>query len=261
MYKLFIADDQFIIIQGLKKLLNWEAMNVEIIGDATKGDEAEKLILALKPAIAILDIRMPGKSGLDILHSIKEHSLETKVIFLSAYEEFEYARDALKSGAQDYLTKPVNKEKLREAVMAVLKQIDNDTAVKAAMVQAGRAARNFSPGFSLANLLKTIDNEQIRQVIAYMNEHYAENISLETMAKRANMNPYYFSVFFNKASGIHFKDCLSTIRLEHAREILDRENINTLDLAGLVGYEDPRHFARIFKKTFGLSPKEYKSKS
>jgi YesN/AraC family two-component response regulator len=262
MYKLFIADDQFIIIQGLKKLLNWQSLGIEIIGDAVKGDEAEKLILSLKPDIAVLDIQMPGKSGLDILHDIKRHGLATKVIFLSAYEKFEYAQDALKSGASDYLTKPISKEKLREAVTNAIKRINEETAVKTAMVQAGRARRARGESeedgeFSLTRLLQSVDNEQIRQIIMYMNERFAENISLEKMAKRANMNPYYFSVFFKKSAGLHFKDCLTNIRLEHARDILDREDVKTYDLASMVGYEDPRHFAKVFKKAFGVSPKEY----
>jgi two-component system response regulator YesN len=263
MYKLFLADDEKIIIQGLKKLLDWAALDIEISGEATNGRDAEEKILESGPDLAILDIRMPLRSGLDILHAIKSHKLETKVIFLSAHEEFGYVRDALESGAQNYLTKPVDRTKLLQAVKAVLRQIDSDVSARFALEKvqhmekendpAGKAAR-----FSVDDFLKSVDNEQIRRIIVYMDEHYGENISLERIARMAYMNPYYFSVFFKKNTGMNFKECLTRIRLEHAITLLDREDIKTYELAGQVGFNDPRYFSELFKKIYGKTPLEYK---
>jgi YesN/AraC family two-component response regulator len=262
-YKLFLADDEMIIINGLKKLLDWTALDIEIAGEATNGRDAEEQILESRPDLAILDIRMPLRSGLDILHAIKNRQLETKVIFLSAHEEFGYARDALESGAQNYLTKPVDKEKLFQAVKAVLRRIDSDVSARDAMEKVQHMEKeNNPPGkeirFSVDDFLKSIDNEQIRRIIVYMNEHYGENISLDRIAKMAYMNPYYFSVFFKKTTGRNFKECLTRIRLEHAITLLNQEDIKTYELAERVGFSDPRYFSELFKKIYGKTPLEYK---
>ncbi|MDR0656530.1 MAG: response regulator [Treponema sp.] len=264
MYKLFIADDETIIIQGLKKILDWSSLNIEISGEASNGKIAEENILALNPDLVILDIRMPLRSGLDILHSIKNKAMDTQVIFLSAYEEFIYVQDALESGAQNYLTKPVDKKKLLKAVKTALKQIDLNNAAKAAMekiLQIEKEQTAINPGsvdFSIDEFIKSIKNEQIRYILAFMNEHYAENITLERIAKMAYMNPYYFSVYFNKNTGLHFKECLTRIRLVHAIKLLEMKDIKTYEVAEMVGFTDPRYFSELFKKIYHKTPSEYK---
>ncbi|MDR2433341.1 MAG: helix-turn-helix transcriptional regulator, partial [Treponema sp.] len=72
------------------------------------------------------------------------------------------------------------------------------------------------------------------------------------------MNPFYFSVYFKKNSGIRFKDCLTRIRMEHALNILREEDIETWELAERVGFQDPRYFSGLFKKIFGKTPTKYK---
>jgi len=84
MYKLFIADDEVIILRGLKKILDWEALNIEIVGEALNGQDAEDFIITNEPDLAILDIRMPLRIGLDILHTVREKNLRTRVLFGSA---------------------------------------------------------------------------------------------------------------------------------------------------------------------------------
>lgn len=264
MYKLFIADDEKIIIQGLKKLLDWNSLNIDIAGESTNGEDAENLIMTIIPDIAILDIRMPMRTGLDILHTINKKQIPTKVIFLSAYEEFRYARDALESGAHNYLTKPVAKEKLREAVESALRHIEDEKSARIAIERITRIDResginaNTGGEFDISRLMRAVDNIQIRRVLQHMNEHFAENISLERVAKIAYMNPYYFSVYFKKNTGLHFKECITKIRLEHAAALLRSTDIKTYELAKMAGFTDPRYFSELFKRIYGRTPLEYK---
>jgi two-component system response regulator YesN len=264
MYKLFLADDETIIIQGLKKILDWSSLNIEISGEASNGKSAEERILALNPDLAILDIRMPLRSGLDILHSIKEMAMDTQVIFLSAHEEFIYVQDALESGAQNYLIKPVDKNRLLKAVQAALRQIELNSTAKAAIEKVSQMEKEqaaVNPGgidFSICEFIRSIKNEQIQHILIFMNEHYAENITLEKVAKMAYMNPYYFSVYFNKNTGLHFKECLTRIRLEHAVSLLKKKDLKTYEVAEMVGFTDPRYFSEVFKKIYLKTPLEYK---
>lgn len=116
MYRIVIADDEPLIIRGLRKMMDWEGMNTEIVGDALDGDQLMELLEQAKPDIVISDISMPGKSGLDVIREVKERELNTKVIFMSGFQEFDYAKAAVTYGAVDYLLKPVTVEELEKAI-------------------------------------------------------------------------------------------------------------------------------------------------
>lgn len=124
MIQAILADDEGIILKGLKKLIDWERLGVEIVGEARDGEEALELIQKKAPQLVVSDIAMPGLSGLEMLRQISSQRLDTKVIFVSGYQEFAYAKDAVRYGAVDYLLKPVEQEELERAVRKALSQID-----------------------------------------------------------------------------------------------------------------------------------------
>jgi two-component system response regulator YesN len=267
MYKLYIADDELIIINGLKKLLNWQDLQCEIVGESNNGKKAEEEIVKLKPDIAILDIRMPFRSGLQILKTINEHELHTKVVFLSAYAEFDYAQEALNLGAANYLTKPVNSAKLETAVKEAVKHIEADANAREALDRVKRMEINQNPGSfewgrnTIKDFIRVQPDEQIRKILLYMSDHCAEDITLKKIASIAYMNPFYFSVFFKKNVGIKFKECLTRIRMERAMSIFLKENLKTWELGEMVGFTDPQYFSSLFKKYYGKTPMEIKKKS
>jgi two-component system response regulator YesN len=123
--RLLIADDEPVIIRGLRRLLPWGEMGFEIVGEAYDGLELRRMLDVARPDVILSDINMPGLTGIDILREINENGRNIKVIFISAYQEFSYAQDAVKFGAIDYLLKPVDKERLQE-VMRKIKRLIGD---------------------------------------------------------------------------------------------------------------------------------------
>lgn len=121
MYKIVVADDEPIIIRGLKKLVNWEDINAEIVGEAENGKKLMELIEEVRPDIVISDIAMPQGTGLDVIRDIREKNINTQVIFMSGFQEFSYARAAIQYGAVDYLLKPVGADELKESVVKAQK--------------------------------------------------------------------------------------------------------------------------------------------
>lgn len=117
MYKLFIADDEELIVEGLCSAIPWRENGIEVCGTAYDGIEAERLIKELSPDIILTDIRMPGLSGLDLIGRIKTVLPDSKLIIISAYEDFEYAQRALREGALDYLIKPIDKQAVLDTVL------------------------------------------------------------------------------------------------------------------------------------------------
>ena len=130
MYKLFIADDEAIIREGLRCLLDWETLGFTIAGEAANGDAALQFLLSETPDLVLLDIRMPGMSGLDVVRIAREHGYDGKVVILSGYSDFNYARTAIRYGVLSYLTKPIDEDELLEIVTQIRNQLDSDASAR-----------------------------------------------------------------------------------------------------------------------------------
>ncbi len=122
-----LADDEPIILKGLSKLLPWSELGIDIVGYAYDGRELLELMGLHKPDIVISDISMPHFTGIDVIKEAKRMQLPSKVIFISAYQEFSYAKDAIVYGAAEYLIKPIKKSDLENAVNKVLSLIHEET--------------------------------------------------------------------------------------------------------------------------------------
>ncbi len=126
MYRVVIADDEPLIIRGLRKMMDWEKLNVQVTGDAKDGEQLLAVLEKDSPDIVISDISMPGKSGLDVIREIKERGLDTKVIFMSGFQEFDYAKSAVTYGAVDYLLKPVTVEEMEKAIRSAQEMLEKE---------------------------------------------------------------------------------------------------------------------------------------
>ncbi|MNM09146.1 putative response regulatory protein [compost metagenome] len=134
MIRVLLADDEPIIIRGLKKLISWDSLGLEIVGEALDGKELMALIDSCNPDLIISDISMPGYTGIDIIQEIHHSGRPIKVVFISAYQEFAYAQQALQYGAIDYLVKPVNTGQLEEVMaraVSVIRQESKEEQDKA----------------------------------------------------------------------------------------------------------------------------------
>ncbi|MGS2776144.1 response regulator [Robertmurraya sp. GLU-23] len=122
MYKLLIVDDEKIVIEGLKLVVNWQEHQIEIVGSASDGEEALKEIMNKKPDIVLVDIRMPKLNGLDLIQETKALNLDTVFIILSGYSKFDYAKRAIQLEAIDFLVKPIEVEEIVHSIKkAILK--------------------------------------------------------------------------------------------------------------------------------------------
>ena len=124
MRTVLIADDEPLIVSGLSEHIDWQAMDCRVAAAASNGEEALRFIEALNPDILLTDIVMPGLSGLDLAERIRQQGRHTEVILLSTYDHFEYAREALRIGVCDYVLKPIEIDRLREAVRKASRRLD-----------------------------------------------------------------------------------------------------------------------------------------
>jgi two-component system response regulator YesN len=121
--RMIIADDEYNVREGLKEVVPWDELGIEIIGDAADGQEAFDLCLALKPDILLTDIRMPMMDGLEAAIKLKELADPVRLIIISGAQDFNYAKTALSLNADGYILKPIKLPELLETVRKVVDSI------------------------------------------------------------------------------------------------------------------------------------------
>lgn len=120
----YIADDEIAIRNGLKCIIDWESLDFTCCGEASNGEDALQDILKLRPDLVLLDIRMPRMTGLSAVSSLRAQGYDGHVIILSGYSNFKYAQEAIRSGVDFYLTKPIDEDELYDAIVHIKEQLD-----------------------------------------------------------------------------------------------------------------------------------------
>lgn len=124
MYKALLVDDEYMILKGLKKIIDWEECQVEIIGTANSGKQALDFVEEHEVDIVITDITMPVLSGIEFIHEARNRGFTFEFIVLTGYEEFEYAQKSVQLGATNYLLKPIDKIELEKSVRDVVEKLE-----------------------------------------------------------------------------------------------------------------------------------------
>jgi len=128
MYKLIIVDDEYSTRNGLKICIHWFDYGIEVAGEAENGNKGLELADRVRPDIVLTDVKMPGMDGIEMVKRLKERHPDTKIVFISGYDDIEYLKSAMKMDAVDYILKPVNLQELTtviEKIMAMSKREEN----------------------------------------------------------------------------------------------------------------------------------------
>ncbi|WP_337102204.1 response regulator transcription factor [Paenibacillus sp. YIM B09110] len=131
MLKAVLFDDEFIVLKGLIKLINWAECGVELVATAKDGLSALEAFRTHRPDIVITDIRMPGMDGLELIETIRSEAPETMCIVFSGYNEFEYVKKAIHLGVIDYLEKPITLEKIKDGIRKAVARIQEHSEMSA----------------------------------------------------------------------------------------------------------------------------------
>ena len=124
MRTILIADDEPLIVTGLSQRVDWAQLNCRVVGTAPNGAAAMRLLDEMDPDILLTDIVMPGATGLELAAYVKQKRRRTRIILLSTYDHFDYAREGIRMGVCDYILKPIDLDKLREAVEKAMEELD-----------------------------------------------------------------------------------------------------------------------------------------
>jgi len=145
MYRVFLAEDEILERENYRESWIWKDSEFTLCGDAANGKDAWEQLQSKNIDILVTDIRMPFMDGLELSRLVREHMPEIKIIILSGYSEFKYARQALEIGVTDYIVKPIKSSQLLETMQKVVKQIDAERSIKKDIVRLQKQAELNRP--------------------------------------------------------------------------------------------------------------------
>ena len=296
MLRLLIADDEVIERKVLYKTLQKNVGDQCVIFQAENGRQALRVYEEEKIQIAILDIEMPGINGIEAAQKIREKDKECCIIFLTAFDEFSYAKKAITVRALDYLLKPYDEQELMLVVEEAMRlaaefqanrqeagyqanrpasgyqanrpasgyQASRPAAGHQASQPAGPGQKNELPETGLSVGHDKEDGGQVRlSKVTEMISHYIETnymcaISMQDLARHMNYSEAYLCKLFKQCFNKNFTSYLTEYRVVEAKRMLAMPTVNVKDIGRAVGYSDSNYFAKVFKRITGQSPTEYR---
>lgn len=229
MTKVLIVDDESPVREAVKLLGEWERFGVTTLLEAKNGLEAKMLIEQEQPALILSDIQMPHCDGVELMEWVHDHASSSKLVVLTGYDEYSYMRRAIQYGSFDYLLKPIDPDVL------------NDTLARA-----------------LTDVVVESSEDPIAQIGTFIEQHFAEELSLQGMSERFYLSREYISRRFKQQYGVNLSEYVLTIRMNEAKRLLETSRQRIYEVAQAVGFSDDKYFRKVFKKQVGVTPNEFR---
>ena len=239
MYNVMIIDDERAIRNLLRITIEKENPDLFIAGEAASGIEAINTIDIYRPDIAFVDIRMPFMDGIEFSKLAMKRYPKLKIIILTAFNDFEYARQCIGIGVCEYLLKPISREEIREVLVKLMKEIKEEEPEE----EWDEEIENSSS--SILKMKEYIENN-------YQNPE----INLTSIAQKYGFNSSYLSRMFKNKTGIGLNDFLTQCRMEKAVNSARKGKLMYIT-AKEVGIPDPNYFSKCFKKYTGKKYSDY----
>ena len=238
-YSIMIVEDEYLVRQGISSLVNFKKFNMQVIGEAENGLEAWEKIQAECPDIILTDINMPKMNGIKLAQLAREQYPQLHIIFLTGYDDFDYALSAVKLGADDYLLKPFSREDVEAMLIKVKEKLDREKKQQ-----------------QVHELVEKAEFSDLEQAI---HDRLADTeLSLKSLSFQLGFNSSYLSVLIKKELGLPFQDYLIQERMKRAKLLLLTTDLKVYEIAEQVGFEDMNYFSQRFKQIVGVTPRQFK---
>jgi two-component system, response regulator YesN len=205
--------------------------------------------------LALLDIKLPDISGIEVLKEIKKTKPCVPAIIMTAYGNEHVAVKAFRCGARDYIKKPFSSDEL-------LRRIDFCLSLNIVEQAKHRKVLTNEADEFAADLVSRTKagrkNCNLQQALNYIHNNFSTDISLDRVARTAGISKYHFSRLFKEMTGLTYQSYLNRVRIEQAKKLLNDDALSITDTGCAVGYSDLTHFERIFKKLTGNTPSQFR---
>ncbi len=244
MYRALIVEDEDLMREYLEKTLSTICTEWYAADTAVDGQEAIEKIEESHFDGIITDIRMPVMDGLAMSKAIREKHPQMPILIVSGYNEFDYARKAVRLNIFDYLLKPIDEQELAAALSAMA-------------IQAGK--KQQSELIEEENEYVNENTDGLAQrALSYIQQHFSDPISLTSVAEEIGVSPAYLSTVFHREIGTSYSRTLLKFRMEEAARQLRQTNQKVQQIAQNVGFFSAKHFTHVFREYYHCSPMEFR---
>jgi two-component system response regulator YesN len=245
--KALLVDDETKIIQNLQIVISWQKLGIDVVGHAGNGLQALSAVKAYDPDIILCDIRMPVMDGIAFLRELRAYGSKAKVIMLTGYQEFEYARSVIKYQVREYFLKPIDYDELESLLSDIAREVRLSGA-------------NTDPLFSPETDGKRTSQMLMTSAKDYIERKLSSDLGIDEIADYVNISPSYFTILFKQCYGKTFLEYVTSRRLEIAKSFLLNSDRSITQIGKMVGYMDRRYFTKVFQKHTGMIPSEFRER-
>lgn len=252
MIKVMICDDEVFIRNILSVNFPWKKYGLTVQSLEINGIDGFKSFCVNPVDIIITDIRMPLMSGIEMSRKIREIDKRVEIIFLSSYDEFEYARSAIEVGACDFVLKPIRDEELGKALKRAVERLREKDGIKnpelSEIEQGGQEE-------------KAASIQIINEINKYIERNLNKRLTIKEISEVFHYSPNYLGHIYRENMGMHFGEYVIKCKMESAAKLLRVQHNQIGDVAAALGYEHMTHFIRHFKSYWGVTPNMYRNSS
>lgn len=246
-----LVDDEEIVVNTLKRRVNWDKYGVEQVFTANSMKQAQEIFQKETIAFMLCDIEMPRGSGLELYEWVKEIYPTVLCVFVTCYPDFEYTRKALRLGSEDYILKPINYIELDEVLVKLTERLkaeaESETIPERILL-------------TITGMKEETQDKTVRTVKEYVMRHIQENIRIEDIAKEVFLNEKYLMRLFKKETGCSILEYIAEQRMNLAKELLRKTDYPVAVIADTTGYNNYSYFTKIFKRSTGYTPIAFRQK-
>lgn len=257
MIKVMVIEDEQVLRTGLVLTTPWDSYNCEVIGEAWDGVEGARLISQLRPDIVITDIRMPGMDGIEMMKQLSG-TVDAEYILITGYSDFQYAKAAIELGAHGFILKPIDDDEFDEVLTKTVETVRKKRKYNKLLMEQSAKAGPLLDQLQTSVERTMYNDHYLTAAIDYIGKNIERNFSLKDIADELKISESYLSKLFKSKTSSTFLEYCTHFRLKRAAELLMDPFTRVYEVAALVGYTDSRYFSTLFKRTFGMTPTEFR---
>ena len=254
--KLLIVDDEIISVQAILQGIDQAYAGISEVRYAVSLSGAQKVYEEYHPDVMLLDIEMSGGTGLDFLSWVREQQDGARVrcAFLTCHPEFNYAVDAIRLGARDYVLKPPDYPELNALLKRLADEARRDLESRKLQRYGEQWVTELEEKVQDQIPSGTDARSLAEETASYIVSHLSEKLLLQDLAERVHLNPDYLNRVFKKYKEVSISQFIIRERMEMAKTLLEKGNLTAYAVSEAVGYQSYPHFASTFRRYFGMNP-------
>ncbi|HHV09396.1 MAG TPA: response regulator [Clostridiales bacterium] len=255
---LLLVNDEILTAETMKEDIPWKQYGIDEVYTAYDTEAGKEQILNNRIDIMLCDIEMPGENGLALLRWVREQGKDIECVFLTCHASFDYAKEAISLGCQDYILIPAKYDEIGAIIQRVVRRL----------TQQRESARYQEYGkYMMKEQIRKEDEhygkkrtpqEVVEEISGYIIKNLGnEELSVNEMAERFFFHPVYLNRLFKKEKNVSVSQFIINERMKMAASLLRTGNYNANEVAAKVGYTHYTNFYNMFEKYYECSPTQY----